>query len=150
MSPHTSNGGCVFPKRKSRSIPSIHAADWGCSLTLRPKIEHISLNSRPFEAAFSGIPRVLRSAGGSLFFKFYFANFCRHTSEPATKFITIESDVIYGAVGPPGKHPSSGMAVGELSHDRCHPGLWAPKRSGLGHNTQNINNSFIRVLYDYK
>ena len=39
--------------------------------------------------------------------------------ELSNKFITIESDVIYGAVGPPGKHPNSGMAVGELSHDRC-------------------------------
>ena len=92
MSPCASNGGREFPKRKSRSIPSIHAADWGCSLMLWPKIEHILLNSWPFEAAFSGIARFLCSAGGSIFFKFYF---CRASTRAGE------------------------MARGSISHDRC-------------------------------
>ena len=140
----------AFPKRKSRSIPSIHAADWGCSLTLWPKIEHISLNSRPFEAAFSGISHVLHFAGDSIFFEFYFANFVAALFEPATKFITIESDVISGTVGPPGKPPSSGMAVGELSHDRCRIPSFGRLIDRNSDTTQSINNSFIWVLYDYK
>ena len=54
----------------------------------------------------------------------YFLNFISQIFvvllfELANKFINIDSDVIYGAVGPPGKHPSSGIAMGELSHDQC-------------------------------
>ena len=54
----------------------------------------------------------------------YFVNFILQIFvvtlfELTNKCITVESDVIYGTVGPPGKHPSSGMAVGELSHDQC-------------------------------
>jgi hypothetical protein len=45
----------AFPKRKARSIPSIRAVSWQCSLYPRTKIEHISPDSRPFEGAFSGI-----------------------------------------------------------------------------------------------
>ena len=48
----------AFPKRKSQSIPSIRAVSWQCSLGAPTKIEHISLNPRLFEVAFSGIARV--------------------------------------------------------------------------------------------
>ena len=70
--------------------------------------------------------------------------------EPATKFITIESDVISGTVGPPGKPPNSGMAVGELSHDRCRIPGFGRLIDRNSDTTQSINNSFIWVLYDYK
>ena len=60
--------GCrVFPKWKSRSIPSIGAVSWQCSLYARAKIEYYQLNSCPFEAAFSGIDHVWCLAGPGIF-----------------------------------------------------------------------------------
>ncbi len=57
-SPGASGESRAFPKRKLRSIPSIRAMSWQCSLCPRAKIEHCELNSRPFWAVFSGIDRV--------------------------------------------------------------------------------------------
>ena len=69
-----------------------------------------------------------RLAGSHVFYVLqgviYFLNFISQIFvvllfEPANKFITIDSDVIYGVVEPPGEHPNSGIAMRELSHDRC-------------------------------
>jgi len=76
VQPRASTGCRAFPKRKARSIPSIRAGELGCSLSLKAKIERFSLNSRPLEAAFSGIGRDLRSAGPGIFFVFNFKLFC--------------------------------------------------------------------------
>ena len=98
---------------RERSVcPSISVADWGCSLTLRPKIKCISLNSHLFKVAFC----VLQ---GVVYFQILFCEFLLSLFKLTNKFITIESNVIYGAVGPPGEHPSSGMAVGGISHNQC-------------------------------
>ena len=58
LHPSASPVAAPFPKRKSRSIPSIRAMSWQCSLSPWPKIEHNSLNSWPFCVVFSGIDRV--------------------------------------------------------------------------------------------
>jgi hypothetical protein len=68
----------VFPKRKSRSIPST-ARELGCSLSLRTKTEHCELISRLFEVSFSGIARVSCPTGPGIYFVFYFEHFCGYT-----------------------------------------------------------------------
>ena len=51
--------GCrAFPKRKVPSVRSTRARELACSLRPQAKIGRCSLNSRPFEAAFSGIEHV--------------------------------------------------------------------------------------------
>ena len=44
-------------RTRDQSDPINPHVSWQGSLLLRTKIEHISLDSRPFEAAFSGIDR---------------------------------------------------------------------------------------------
>jgi hypothetical protein len=48
-----------FPKKESPINPINPRDELACSLSLRAKIEHISLNSRPFYGVFSGMDRVL-------------------------------------------------------------------------------------------
>jgi len=67
------------PKKEVAINPINPRGGLGCSLCLMTKIEHISLNFRPFEAAFSGIGRDSCSAGAGIFFVFYFANFYLYT-----------------------------------------------------------------------
>jgi len=43
---------------------------------LNSKIEHFQLNFQPFRTVFSGMDRVLHLAWSSIFFDFYFVNFC--------------------------------------------------------------------------
>ena len=47
-----------FPKKESPINPINPRDELACSLSLRAKIEHISLNSRPFYGVFSGMDRV--------------------------------------------------------------------------------------------
>ena len=44
-----------FPKRKSRSIPSICTVSWQCLLNARVKVEHRKPTYCPFVPVFSGI-----------------------------------------------------------------------------------------------
>ena len=71
------------PGRKQRKprVPKkeIRSGARGELAMLGSKIKHCQLKSRPFRAAFSGMNRVLRPSGDSIFFNFYFANFCGHT-----------------------------------------------------------------------
>jgi hypothetical protein len=66
-----------FPATRSqkgshdRSIPSIRAVSWQHQLNPRTKIEHFSLNSRPFEGAFSGIDRVSHCPRAGFFSEFF-------------------------------------------------------------------------------
>ena len=55
------------PKKEGAINPINPRGELECSLFLRTKIEHISLDFRPFEAAFSGIGRDPRSAGDVIF-----------------------------------------------------------------------------------
>jgi hypothetical protein len=48
------------------------------SLSLRARIEHISLNSCPIFVRTSGIDCVFSSAGYDIFFRFLFWHFCPH------------------------------------------------------------------------
>ena len=76
--PGASKGTGCSQKRSARSIRSIRAANWQCSICTRAKIEHCQLNSRPFKAAISGIDRGRRPPEASIFYIFYFRNFCAH------------------------------------------------------------------------
>ena len=69
------------------SHPSIRAVSWQCSLTPWTKIERISLNSRPFEPAFSGIVRIRCPAGGSTFSDLISDIFVRTLFEWANKIM---------------------------------------------------------------
>jgi len=69
---------CV-PEKEGGINPINPRGGLGCSLCLRTKIEHISLNFRPFEAAFSGIDRDLCPSGDVAFYIFYFMDLRRHT-----------------------------------------------------------------------
>jgi len=62
--PGCEQGEPRVPKKEisiDRINPINPRGELACSLLLRTKIEHISLNFRPFEAAFSGIGCGLRS-----------------------------------------------------------------------------------------
>jgi hypothetical protein len=106
----------VFPKRKARSIPSIRAGagDAHSAPGRKSSVTHsILIRFGPFLA---GSPAV-----GVLQGVVYFLNFIFVAAlfERGNQFIAIESDLMYGAVGPPGERPSRGMAGGGISHDRC-------------------------------
>jgi len=77
--PGRERGNRAFQKRKCAIDPINPRGELACSVFLRAKIENILFNSRPFEAAFSGIGRVLRSLGAGIFFIFFFANYFVHT-----------------------------------------------------------------------
>ena len=55
LHPSVSPVAMPFPKRKSRSIPSIRAVSWQCSLNARAKVEHHKPTYCPFVPVFSGI-----------------------------------------------------------------------------------------------
>ena len=67
------------PKKEVAINPINPRGGLGCSLCLRTKIEHISLNFCPFEATFSGIGRDFRFTGTGTFYIFYFADLYYHT-----------------------------------------------------------------------
>ena len=77
------------PKKEVPINPINPRGELGCSLFLRTKIEHISLNFPPFEPAFSGIARDFCPAGDGIFFVFYFADLCHHTFRIGNKVIII-------------------------------------------------------------
>ena len=58
---------CAFPKRKFQSLPSIRGMSWQCLLMPWTKIEHCSVNSRPFELIFSGINCFRCPVGAGIF-----------------------------------------------------------------------------------
>ena len=66
------------PEKEGGINPINPRGGLGCSLCLRTKIEHISLNFRPFKAAFSGIGRDFCFTRTGTFFRFYFANLYYH------------------------------------------------------------------------